>query len=104
LTTVYRDDEDARSSARKLMALPLIPLNQIERGFEEISNNAPHSIRPLVDYFNRFWMTKVKWVLWNVSDVDVRTNNIVEGEFLFFLFYALILLIRLESSVQSFGE
>ncbi|CAF0856064.1 unnamed protein product [Rotaria sordida] len=79
LVTVYHDDEDARSSARKLMALPLIPLNQIERGFREISNNAPDSIRQLIDYFNRYWMTKVKWALWNVSDVDVRTNNIVEG-------------------------
>ncbi|CAF3228537.1 unnamed protein product [Rotaria sp. Silwood2] len=79
LVIVYRNDEDARSSARKLMALPLMPLNQIERGFEVISNNAPHSIRPLIDYFNRYWMMKVKWALWNISDVDVRTNNIVEG-------------------------
>jgi hypothetical protein len=61
------------------MALPLIPLNQTERGFEEISNKAPASIQSLVHYFNRYWMTKVKWSLWNVSDINVRTNNIVEG-------------------------
>ncbi|UJR18890.1 hypothetical protein I4U23_022018 [Adineta vaga] len=24
-------------------------------------------------------MTKVKWTLWNVSDVELRTNNFVEG-------------------------
>jgi hypothetical protein len=83
LATVYRDDEDARSTARKLMALPLIPLNQIECAFEEVANEAPDSIQPVIDYFNRYWMTRVKLSLWNVSDIDIRTNNIVEGEFLF---------------------
>ncbi len=68
------------------MSLPLIPLNQIEDGFEKVANEAPDSMEPLIDYFSRYWITKVKWNLWNVSDVDVRTNNIVEGMFFFFCF------------------
>ncbi|CAM4834901.1 unnamed protein product [Rotaria magnacalcarata] len=87
LTTIYRDDDHARSSVRKLMALPLVPLNQIECAFEDIVNKAPNSIQPLVDYFSRYWMTRVKWSLWNVSDVDIRTNNFVEGELILFFFF-----------------
>ena len=33
LSTAYRDDMDARSNARKRMALPLVPHNQIENAF-----------------------------------------------------------------------
>jgi hypothetical protein len=84
LTTIYRDDEKARSTARKLMALPLIPLDYIEDAFDIIANEAPDSMTSLVDYFDRYWITKVKWSLWNVSGIELRTNNMLEGEFLFF--------------------
>lgn len=63
------------------MSLPLVPLNRIEAAFEVVANGAPDSMRPLINYFNRYWMTKVNWKLWNVSDFDVRTNNVVEGEY-----------------------
>jgi hypothetical protein len=71
------------------MALPLIPLDEIECAFGKIVNEAPRSMKPLIQYFNGYWMTKVKWTLWNVSDVDIRSNNMVEGEFVPFscLFY-----------------
>jgi hypothetical protein len=81
LTAIYRDDESARSTARKLMSLPLIPLSDIEAAFDVIADGAPDSMRPLIEYFNRYWMTKVNWSLWNVSDFDLRTNNVVEGEY-----------------------
>ncbi|CAF5112351.1 unnamed protein product [Rotaria sp. Silwood1] len=47
--------------------------------FVFVAHEAPRSLKPLTDYFNRYWMTKVKWTLWNVSDVELKTNNIVEG-------------------------
>jgi hypothetical protein len=31
-----------------------------------------------------YWIPKVNWSLWNVSDIELRTNNMIEGEFLFF--------------------
>jgi len=31
-----------------------------------------------------YWITTVKWNLWNVSDIELRTNNMIEGEFLLF--------------------
>jgi hypothetical protein len=64
LSIIYRDDDDTPSSARKLMALPLIPFDQIECALQKkIENKALDSMEPLIDYFSRYWMTKVKWSL-----------------------------------------
>ncbi|CAF1300176.1 unnamed protein product [Rotaria sp. Silwood1] len=79
LVTDYRNDECVRSSARKLMALALVPIDKLELAFQKVARESPRSLKPLIDYFNRYWMTKVKWTLWNVSNVELRTNNIVEG-------------------------
>jgi hypothetical protein len=68
LTTIYRDDEDVRSTARKLMALPLILLDKVDAAFDEIVKEAPKSTKPLIDYFNRFWMRKMKRPRSNMHD------------------------------------
>lgn len=78
LGTVYETNTDGRSSARKLMALVLLPLNQVELGFDDIVEEAPDSIDDLIDYFRDHWIKKMTLSLWNVVDLDVRTNNHVE--------------------------
>ena len=40
---------------------------------------APQNLIPLFEYFNALWMTRVPLIRWNVHDVDMRTNNFVEG-------------------------
>jgi hypothetical protein len=62
------------------MVLALLPLNQVELGFSDIVEEAPDSIEDLIDYFRDYWMNKMELSLWNVADLDVRTNNHVEGE------------------------
>jgi len=79
LVVAYRDDECIRSNARKLMALAFVPIDKLEAAFRLISREAPRSLQPLIEYFDRYWMTKVKWSLWNVSNVELTTNNFVEG-------------------------
>lgn len=83
------------------MALPLIPLNKIEAAFEETQKKAPGSIKPLFRYFRAYWMTKVKIDLWHVSDLNVRTNSCVEGEFLYSVGENLSALLRMEPPLQS---
>jgi hypothetical protein len=61
------------------MALALVPIEKVECGFQLISSEAPDSVKPLIKYYNRYWMAKVKWSLWNVGDVEIKTNNMVEG-------------------------
>ncbi|CAF1297611.1 unnamed protein product [Adineta steineri] len=79
LTAAYRDDEHIRLCTRKLMVLPFVPVNYIQEAFDEVSRQAPDLMEPFVNYFERFWMRKMKWSLWNVSGVELRTNNWVEG-------------------------
>ena len=62
------------------MSLPLLPLNQVKLGFNDIVHEAPQSIDDLIEYFRDCWMNTLKLSLWNVADLNVRTNNHVEGE------------------------
>lgn len=80
LTMAYREDEMVRSNVRKLMAMALLPIENVEEAFEHIKKQASNAIQSLMDYFNRYWMTRVKWNLWNVGDLELRTNNAVEGK------------------------
>ncbi|CAF1125086.1 unnamed protein product [Adineta ricciae] len=79
LVADFRNDESVRSCSRELMALALVPIDALEIAFKEVVRESPSSLKPLLDYFDRYWMTKVKWTLWNVSDVEMKTNNFVEG-------------------------
>ena len=36
--------------------------------------------RMMLKYFQNIWMRKVPVSLWNVADLDTRTNNCVEGD------------------------
>lgn len=87
MASVYRDDENVRNHVRKLMALPLVPLDHIEQAFDSIESQAPDSIKSLIKYFDGYWMSKVKWSLWNVSDVEMKTNNIVEGKWVLKMYH-----------------
>ena len=62
------------------MTLPLLPLNQVELALYDIIVDAPYCIQQLLIYFKTYWMTKVKLSLWNVAELDIRTNNNVEGK------------------------
>jgi hypothetical protein len=63
------------------MTLPLIPLNHIQYVFDKIADKASHEMKPLVAYFERYWIRKMRWSLWNVYGMEHRTNNFVEGKF-----------------------
>ncbi len=60
------------------MALPLLPLQDIERAYEELNEKIPVELEPLFEYFDGWWMKQVPLRLWNVSDLKIRTNNNVE--------------------------
>jgi hypothetical protein len=44
LSTVYKDDERARSICHKLMALALLPLNKVESAFQSLAEDHPDSL------------------------------------------------------------
>lgn len=81
------------------MALPLVPMNKTKEAFEEIVRTSPQCMQSLINYFRGYWMTKVKIDLWHVSDLDVRTNNVVEGNCSHLISHNCKKLLRLEPSI-----
>ncbi|CAF4668775.1 unnamed protein product, partial [Rotaria socialis] len=79
LSNTYKDDANARNFCRRLMALPLLPLNEVEFAFEELTEQCPDVLAPLFVYFDNYWMKQISLILWNVSDLKTRTNNNCEG-------------------------
>ncbi|CAF1579299.1 unnamed protein product, partial [Adineta ricciae] len=79
LSTVYKDDEEARFICQQLMALALLPLNKVEPAFQALADNHPESLDELFEYFETFWMKTTSIDLWNVFDLKTRTNNNAEG-------------------------
>jgi hypothetical protein len=61
------------------MALPFLPMQEIEFAFEDLMERSPVAIEPLIGYFKNYWMTQMSINLWSVSHLDIRTNNSVEG-------------------------
>jgi hypothetical protein len=85
LSDTYKNDDNARSICRQLMALALLPLNEMEFAVEELAEEHPTALEPLFDYFNNFWMQQTPTHLWNASDLKTCTSNNCEGNISFFL-------------------
>ena len=79
LSTIYKDDEKARSICQQLMALALLPLDKVELAFQSLAANHPESLDDLFEYFETFWMETTSIDLWNVFELKTRTNNNAEG-------------------------
>jgi hypothetical protein len=54
------------------MALPLLPIEKVELAFD--------CLDPLFDYHEPFWMESLPLKLWNVSNLNFKTNNVAEGK------------------------
>ncbi|CAM4834891.1 unnamed protein product [Rotaria magnacalcarata] len=77
----YSANEPFRLLCRKLMALALMPSEQVINGFNDIqlvADQLPdHPMKELLLYFQKNWLDNID--LWNVSTCDTRTNNVCEG-------------------------
>jgi hypothetical protein len=67
------------------MALPLLPVKDVEQAYQELSEQIPVELEPLFEYFEGWWMKQVPIHLWNVSDLKSKTNNNVECMIHFFI-------------------
>ncbi|CAF3821104.1 unnamed protein product, partial [Rotaria sp. Silwood1] len=78
----YSTNETFRLLCRKIMALALMPRDQVIRGFNEIRDNAEQLPGRLMDelliYFENNRLVDID--LWDVSTCDTRTNNVCEDE------------------------
>ncbi|CAF1525012.1 unnamed protein product [Adineta ricciae] len=83
LATAYSQDEALRSCCKKLMALPFLPINEVENAFYSLRTTADQEVkkklRDLFLYFDDYWLNTVPVEMWNIHGCDHRTNNICEG-------------------------
>ncbi|CAF0911499.1 unnamed protein product, partial [Rotaria sordida] len=83
LATAYSQDESVRSCCRKLMALPLLPIQEAKTSFYNLRATADPAVkkqlRDLFLYFDDYWINNISIEMWNVHDYQHRTNNICEG-------------------------
>jgi len=78
------------------MALPLLPVNDVQRAYEELNEQIPVELEPLFEYFDGWWMKQVPLHLWNVSNLKARTNNNVECRVYLILSSFIILFVSLQ--------
>lgn len=78
--TTYVQDATIREQCKQLMALSLMPLDEVEQQFKRIREISSTALDDLFMYFERQWMNgNVPLSMWNSYDADHRTNNISEG-------------------------
>jgi len=61
------------------MALGFVPIRNVSELFQQIWVNAQVELNPLFIYFEQQWFVNVPLEMWNVYEVDIRTNNSCEG-------------------------
>ena len=61
------------------MRFALLPCREVEFAFEEIVSKTPPLLN-LIDYFRNFWFRQMPVELWNVHNLDIRTNNNAGGK------------------------
>ena len=61
------------------MALGFVPIRNVSELFQQIRVNAPVELNPLFIYFEQQWLVNIPLEMWNVYEVDIRTNNSCEG-------------------------
>ncbi|CAF4087926.1 unnamed protein product, partial [Adineta steineri] len=77
----YLNNDTIRDQCRQLMALSLMPIDEVEDQFKRLQTIMTTSLDNLVLYFKNQWVHGVVPIhMWNFHEVTHRTNNICEGE------------------------
>ncbi|XP_003377358.1 hypothetical protein Tsp_01528, partial [Trichinella spiralis] len=64
---------------RMLLATAFLPVPQIDTGVSLPEAGTTGTLAALFQYFRQEWMTDERLPLWNVRNVNIRTNNHLEG-------------------------
>lgn len=85
LKAAYENDQPAgvRLQVRQLMALGFAPVLLVRNTFNIFQAAALPVLAPLFDYFDDQWLTRTPVTMWNVHTASIRTNNDLEGKYLY---------------------
>ncbi|CAF3681258.1 unnamed protein product [Rotaria socialis] len=89
LKTAYETLDNVRDLCMKLMAIALMPMDDIEDAFLEVSKEitqvqftdtrVSNLIHDLMNYYDKEWIPIIGKEMYCVHNLDWRTNNICEG-------------------------
>ncbi|CAF1353075.1 unnamed protein product, partial [Rotaria sp. Silwood1] len=89
LKTTYENVESVRDLCRKLMAVALLPIDDVEDGYLEVLNQLTletfsdthvfNLMNDLMNYYDREWLRVIGKDMYCVYNLDYRTNNNCEG-------------------------
>ena len=81
LQIAYNQMDSVFMFARKLLALPFLPPEHIQKKFERLDDRAPEALAPVMDYVYRTWIRSPVFEIhhWSVFMSAIRTNNDLEG-------------------------
>ncbi|XP_003377602.1 hypothetical protein Tsp_01795 [Trichinella spiralis] len=77
LKTPYRTEEGTRK-IRMLLSTAFLPVPQVDTGVSLLEAGTTATLAALFQYFRQEWMTDERLPLWNVHNVNIRTNNDLE--------------------------
>ncbi|KRX74745.1 hypothetical protein T06_7740 [Trichinella sp. T6] len=79
LKTRYRQHEETRRKIRMLLATAFLPVPHFITGVSLLEAGTAGTLAALFQYFRQEWMADERLPLWNVHNVNIRTNNHLEG-------------------------
>ncbi|KRX71375.1 hypothetical protein T06_4116 [Trichinella sp. T6] len=79
LKTRYRTEIETKRKIRMLLASAFLPVPQVDTGVRLLEAGTTGNLLPLFQYFWQEWMTDDSRPLWNVHNVNIQTNNHLEG-------------------------
>ena len=79
LASEYLHSNKIWRKIRQLMAVGFVEVARIRSTFLQLKHVAPNILLPLFAYFEQQWLGSVPLAMWNVHEVDIRTNNNCEG-------------------------
>ncbi|KRY27660.1 hypothetical protein T01_5486 [Trichinella spiralis] len=62
-----------------LLATAFLPVPHVDMGVTLLEASTTGNLAALFYYFRQKWMTDDRLPLWNVHNVNIRTNNHLEG-------------------------
>ncbi len=93
LKSSYENNDVVRGLCRKLMAIALLPIDDIEDGYVEILSQLTSQtsldtrtfnlMNDLMKYYDREWLQVIGKEMYCVYNLDWRTNNNCEGMYTF---------------------
>ncbi|KRZ65241.1 hypothetical protein T10_4418, partial [Trichinella papuae] len=75
----YIHETATKKKVKMLLTMVSLPLHDVPAAVEMIGRGVTGSVAALINFFKEEWMTLNRLPLWNVYNINIRTNNDLKG-------------------------